>query len=290
VGVFDGVHRAHQSLIRSTVRLARRLKAASVVVTFDPDPHAVLSPGAAPPALMTLDARLEALNRLGVEIVWVLTFTPAFSRLAADAFVRRYLHRLAPAALLVGETFAFGRDRRGNMATLRTLARTAGVRVIAVPEIRLGRRPISSSRIRRLIAAGRLRDASRLLGRAPALYGAVVRGAGRGRRLGIPTANVRFTAGVLPPQGVYAVLLRAGGSTRRGVMNLGVRPTFGPGPLVAEVHQLQGRPVLRGRSVTVSLISRLRSERCFSSPDALVRQVRRDARRARRVFARIPHP
>jgi riboflavin kinase/FMN adenylyltransferase len=289
VGVFDGVHRAHRSLVASTVRLAKRLKGTSVVVTFYPDPHAVLDPHRAPPALMSLDARLESLRRLGVDRVWVIRFTRAFARLSADTFVRRHLRRLAPAALLVGETFVFGRNRRGNMATLRSLARATGMRVIAVREIRRGGAPISSSRIRRLIAAGRLSDARALLGRRPALYGTVVRGAGRGRRLGFPTANVRIAAGALPPRGVYAVRLEAGERVNHGVMNLGVRPTFGPGPLVCEVHLLRARRSLRGRKVTVTLVSRLRGERCFSSPEALVRQVRQDVRRARSVLARTPH-
>ena len=204
-----------------------------------------------------------------------------------ETFVRRVVgRRLRAAALIVGESFAFGRDRHGNMATLRSLAPELGMRVMAVRDVRSGGVPISSSRIRRLIAGGRLADARRLLGRPPALYGTVVRGAGRGRRLGFPTANVRLTASTLPPCGVYTVLLETAAGRYRGVMNLGVRPTFGPGPLVCEVHLLDVTSRLLGRAVTVWLCARLRSERRFPSPQALVRQVRRDVRRVRRILAR----
>lgn len=319
VGVFDGVHRAHQRLIRSTVRLARRLRGTSVVVTFNPDPHAVLDPAHAPPALMPLQARLEALGGLGVDWVWVIPFTRAFAMVPAETFIRRLLiGRLRAAALIVGESFAFGRNRRGTLATLRAAAPEGGMQVIAVTELRLGGASISSSRIRRLIADGRLADAQRLLTRPPALYGTVVRGAGRGKPLGFPTANIRLQASTRPPRGVYAVAVETASRRHRyrgvtpppirvrgtrtvagrnfasgeliggGVMNLGVRPTFGPGPLVCEVHLLGFSGRLTGRDVTVSLLARLRGERCFPSPEALARQVRRDVSRARRLFARLP--
>jgi riboflavin kinase / FMN adenylyltransferase len=288
VGVFDGVHRAHQRLIRSTVRLAGRRGASAVVVTFDPDPHAVLDPEHAPPALMPLDARLAKFRDLGVDAAWIIPFTKSFSAVRAETFIRDLLvGRLHAAALIVGETFAFGRGRRGNMRLLRRLGPVAGMRIVSVPEVRSSGAPISSSRIRRLIASGKLAGARQLLGRPPELYGTVVRGAGRGRRLGFPTANIRLRASTLPPQGVYAVRLHAGArGPIAGVMNLGIRPTFGPGPLVCEVHLLGFSGRLNGRSVSVSLLGRLRGERCFPSPEALVVQVRRDIRRARRLFAR----
>ena len=317
IGVFDGVHRAHQRLIRAAVRMARRRRGTSVVLTFDPDPQAVLHPASAPPALMPLDERVAHLRELGVDLVWIIPFTPQFARLTAAQFIRRILvARVRAEAVLVGEAFAFGRNRRGDMEVLRSLGPRCGIRVVSVRQITHGGEPISSSWIRRLIAEGRLGLARRLLGRPPALHGEVVRGAGRGRRFRVPTANVRLEPHALPPEGVYAVLLRRAGrpgafrgvtplpirvrGTRtvagrnfaygeligRGVMNLGTRPTFGAGPLVCEVHLLGFSGTLTGRSVSVSLLARLRGERCFSSPEALYRQVRLDLRRARRLFAR----
>ena len=292
VGVFDGVHIAHQRLIRTTVRLARRLRGTSVVITFDPDPQRVLDPAHAAPALMPLDARVATLKALGVDRVWVIPFTKRFARLTAEQFIRRVLvRRLGTAALVVGDAFVFGKSRQGNMTVLRALGPSCGMRVVPVRAVRRGGAVVSSSRIRRLISDGRLAEARRLLGRPPTLYGVVVRGAGRGRRLGFPTANIRLIPQIVPPQGVYAVAVRRRDGRRiwRGVMNLGIRPTFGPGPVVCEVHLLGFSGTLLGQSVSILLLARLREERCFPSWHALIRQVRRDIARARRVFARSPH-
>ena len=291
VGVFDGVHRAHQQLIRSTVHIARRLGGTSVAVTFDPDPQVVLDPRHAQPALMPLDARVRRLNDLGIDRVQVIPFTKRFARMSAQAFIERVLiRRLHTQVLVVGEQFAFGRDRRGNTGVLQTMGSRYGMRVVSIPSVIGAGRTISSSRIRHLIDQGRLSQARYLLGRPPELYGVVVRGAGRGRQLGFPTANLRLTSQILPPRGVFAVLIGTTDGRRswRGVMNLGVRPTFGPGPLVCEVHLLGFSGTLVGRSVCVSLLARLRGERCFPSPGVLCRQVRHDLRRARRLFARFP--
>lgn len=295
VGVFDGVHIAHQRLISRTIELARRLRGTSVAITFDPDPQRVLHPAQAPPALMPLDERMATLKALGVDWVWVIPFTKRFARMTATQFIRRVLfRRLRAVALVLGEAFVFGKNRKGDMDVLRALGPSIGMRVVALPQVRRGGEPVSSSRIRQLMVRGELARARRLLGRPPALYGVVVRGAGRGRRLGFPTANIRLTPQVLPPHGVYAVAVHRRGdrAVRRGitpplgVMNLGVRPTFGPGPTVCEVHLPGFSGRLLGEAVSVSLLARLRDERCFPSERALTQQVRRDIARARLLFAR----
>ena len=337
VGVFDGVHLAHQRLIQATVQAARRARGTSVVVTFHPDPHTVLDPSHAQPLLMPLAARLARLQQLGVDWIWIIPFTKRFARLTAAQFIRRILiGRLRASMLVVGEAFVFGRNRQGNMDALRAIGPTHGMRVVALRQVQCCGQSISSSRIRRLIARGRFAHAARLLGRAPELYGLVVRGAGRGRTLGTPTANIALSSRVLPPEGVYAVMVnppspdaqffggkrgearvllrsRADKATAKqntaserlrptgkpvglhtsapprawqGVMNFGMRPTFGPGPRVCEVHLLGFSGTLLGRPVRVSLLARLRGERRFSSIEALTAQIRRDLARARRVFAR----
>jgi len=262
VGVFDGVHLAHQQLIHTTVDLARRLKGTSVLITFDPDPHTVLDPRHAPSALMPVEARVRELQQRGLDWIWVMPFTKRFARMTAKQFVKQILlRRLRAVALVVGEMFVFGKNRQGNMDLLRAIGPAHGMQVVAVRPIRRGGLPISSSRIRRLIGSGKLSEARRLLGRSPALYGDVVSGAGRGRRLGFPTVNVRLLDQALPPQGVYAVIVQIAASRRvwHGVMNFGVRPTFGSGPLVCEVLLLGFRGTLKGCAVTVSLLARLRS-------------------------------
>jgi len=288
VGVFDGVHLAHQQLIRSTVRLARRLQGTSVVITFDPDPEAVLHPSSAPPALMPLATRLQHLKTLGVEWVWIIPFTRRFALWTPRRFIRDILiNQLRARILIVGQTFAFGRNRQGDMEVLQTIGARDGMQVIAVRPITRGGLPVSSSRIRQLIEQGHLTEARGLLGCPPALYGTVIRGVGRGRGLGFPTANLRLNPQVVPPQGVYAVVVHSGPRRWPGVMNLGTRPTFGPGPVVCEVHLLGFSGSLRGRFIAVELLARLRGERCFFSPRALSRQVRRDTTRARRLLTQL---
>ena len=284
VGVFDGVHLAHQQLIRTTVHYARQWRGTSVVVTFDPDPAFVLDPHHAQPALMSLAERLSHIKALGVDWVLVIPFTRQFSRITPTQFIRRVLtQRLHASALVVGRDFLFGHHRQGNLKVLQQFGPRYGVRIIPVPLMIRGGMPVSSSRIRHLIHTGHVSQSRQLLGRPPALSGTVVQGAGRGRRLGFPTANVRLLSHIVPPDGVYAVIVRSAHRQWRGVMNLGVRPTFGPGTLVCEVHLLGFSGTLLHRQVTIALLARLRNERCFESPQALVRQIQRDLTRARRI-------
>lgn len=299
IGMFDGVHLAHQRLIRAAVGAARRRRGTSVAVTFHPDPRRVLDPTRAPIPLLPLEERLRHIEALGTDAAWVIPFTKAFARLTPAAFVRRIVvERLRACAVVVGQNFRFGRGRHGDIALLRVLGARDGVAVRVIPPVRRDGQPISSSRIRRLVRRGRLRQAQRLLGHPLAMTGRVVRGAGRGRGLGIPTANLRVTSPWHPPPGVYAVWFESAARRFRGAMNVGRRPTFlpattdagqagGAGPLVCEVHLLDVRPRLYGQSVRVQLITRLRGERRFRSPTQLVRQIQRDIRRARRVLASV---
>lgn len=285
IGMFDGVHRAHQRLVRTAVSLARRMGAPSVAVTFDPDPERILQPGQPSRSLMPLARRAELIGMLGIELVWVLRFTPSFAGMTAEAFVREMLQRrLRARAVVVGEAFAFGRGRRGDLSLLRALGRRAGMRVVAVPTVRVDGERVSSSRIKHAIVRGELAGAARLLGRPPELSGLVVHGSGWGHRLGFPTANLRVKDAVWPPEGVYAVRVQHRARRFRGVMNLGVRPTFGGGRLTCEVHLLDARPRLSGQPVRVELLRRVRDERRFRDPSALASQIARDIARARRLI------
>ena len=305
IGMFDGVHLGHQRLIQTTVRWAKRLHAASVVVTFHPDPQQVLN-AHTPPPLTSLERRLELINGLGVDVVWVLPFTRAFSRLTPEVFVHEVLRaRLRAAAVVVGETFAFGRDRRGDLRMLRALGRREGMRVVVVPPVRRGGAPVSSSRIRALLQQGQWRRAAQLLGHPVELAGSVIRGTGRGARLGFPTANLALGRTVTPPRGVYAVDVLAAGRHWPGVMNVGVRPTFTARPsgsarsagtvgvpasgsaMVCEAYLDGFRGRLYGRRLTVLLRARLRDERKFATPEALARQISRDVGRARALLTPI---
>lgn len=288
IGMFDGVHRAHQQLIRTTVRLAQRVRGTSVAVTFDPDPQTVLDPHHAQPPLMPLQRRLELIESYGARLIWVIRFTPAFSRMSPEGFVRLMLwRRLRARWIVVGSAFAFGKDRRGDLALLRRLGAVCGMRITALPAVRAGGMPISSSRIRTLVQRGALAEARQLLGRDAELSGVVVRGAGRATQLGFPTANIRLAPTLQPPRGVYHVGVVVGRRRYDGLMNLGVRPTFLPASrsagLVCEVHLPTFQGTLYGQSVRIELHRYLRDERRFPNPQALIRQIRRDLRRLTRL-------
>src|SRR5262245_36854438 len=237
IGVFDGVHRGHQFLLRDVAARATELAARSVAVTFDPDPQAVLRPGAPPGALCSLEERVALIRTLGVDEVFVWPFTPEVAAMSPSEFVAALCARYALCEVWVGENFAFGQGRGGTVTTLTQLGQQHGFGVHGVPPVYAGTQPISSSRIRELLLTGDVRDAAHLLGRPYRLGGEVVVGAQRGRQLGFPTANLIPAVGqVLPAYGVYAGHAIHDGGAHHAVTNVGSRPTFGEEQPLIEVH------------------------------------------------------
>lgn len=265
---------------------AVRARGHAVVLTFDPHPARVLNPRFAPTALMTLEQKAEVLGSLGVDRLVVLPFTQALAQTSAEDFSRLVLHdALGATRVVVGEGFRFGRGRSGDVGALRGFGATLGFEVRCVPPVFDDGAPISSSRIRELLAVGDVRRAAALLGRRFYVDGLVVRGAGRGRGLGIPTANVAARNATLPAEGVYACRVRPGmQAPRPAVANLGRRPTFGDGPSALEAHLLDFDADLYGQELRVEFVERLRGERTFPTASALVAQVRQDVAAARAVL------
>ena len=287
VGNFDGVHRGHHRIFQRVIREAKRRGVAPAVLTFDPHPGKVLRPGHGPELLTPLEAKLALLESAGLEAVFVLRFNRRLSRFTPRRFVEDFLvDRLSVSAVFVGTNFRFGYEQAGNPALLRKLAGEFGFRVGVVPPMVLGGRPISSTRIRGLIHKGDVRSAARLLGRPYELAGRVLRGAGRGARLGFPTVNSLPEQECLPARGVYVTETLLAGKLRPSVTNFGVRPTFGGRRLVLESHLLNFSGRARPARMAVRLLHRLRDERKFPSPEALQKQIARDTERARRYFAR----
>ena len=288
LGVFDGLHLGHQLIVRTVVARAREAGAVPTVVTFDPHPRAVLHPESAPPLLQTFDQKIEALGVLGVEQTIVVRFTPEFARVRAEEFLRDVVgERLQAREVYLGRGFAFGHGREGNIELLRSVSRRLGFHADEVPEVRLRGRRISSSRVRALLAEGRVNLARRMLGRPYGVEGRVVRGAERGRTLGFPTANLHPQNRVIPRGGVYVTATLVGGAWRRSVTNVGTRPTFGGDaePSV-ETYVMDWAGDLYGDVVRVRFLHRLRDERKFASLEELRRQIDRDAARARSYFER----
>ena len=293
VGNFDGVHRGHQSLVAVAVDEARARGGCSVALTFDPHPSRVLSPDRAPASLMTVDQKAEALSGLALDRLAVLPFTFGLSRETAADFARRVLaEALGARVVVVGEGFRFGRGREGDLALLARLGLDLGFEVRGSPPVMHEGAPISSTRIREALARGAVAAARAMLGRPFFVDGPVVRGAGRGRGLGLPTANVAVVNETLPARGVYAGWCRVLGppaapGTERAqaaVVNIGHRPTFGGGGLAVEAHLLDFGGDLYGRTLRVLFAERLREERAFDGAEALVRQVRDDIARAREML------
>jgi len=287
IGNFDGVHRGHQALVAAAVARARETGGAAVVLTFDPHPARVLRQDGAPSALTTLAQKEELVAALGIDRLVALAFDARLAALSPDAFVSEVLASLLGARhVVVGESFRFGHARQGDARTLEALGGRQGFDVQVVKPVLHAGRPISSSRIRESLAAGDVKDAALLLGRPYALDGRVVRGDGRGRGLGIPTANLGVEEQMLPGRGVYAGrVLVPGGDWRAAVVNVGERPTFGGTGLVVEAHLIDFSGDLYGARLRVSFQARLRGEERFASAEALVERIHEDVRVARELLA-----
>jgi riboflavin kinase/FMN adenylyltransferase len=291
MGTFDGVHRGHQAVLAEVTRRARDGKLASVLVTFEPHPLAVVNPAAAP-KLLTLPAEKEALVQAqGIDRFVLMPFTPAVAQLDAEAFVGRLCDEYGMHELVMGYDHGFGRGRAGDVELVERLARQRDFRMAVVDAVRDNGQPISSTLIRSGVAHGDLDSAARWLGRPYAIRGKVVRGAGRGRTIGIPTINLESPDArkLLPPDGVYAVRVRildAGSRLLGGMMNQGPRPTFGDQARTLEVHLFDFEGELYGETVDVEWVRRLRDVQAFPSRDALVAQLERDRQAARATLNR----
>ena len=286
LGVFDGLHLGHQAIVRQVVERALLVNATPTLITFDPHPRQVLKPDTAPPLLQTFQQKMEGLKNLGMGQVVVIPFNYELSQLTAEEFVRRYLvDGLEAREVYLGKGFAFGRNRQGNIELLRQLATQYEFSADEVPEVRLRQHRISSTMIRRLLKAGRVNLARRMLGRPYGIEGMVTRGRGVGRELLYPTANLEIQNRVLPSDGVYVTLTLAGGVWHRSVTNIGKRPTFG-GDLDSKVeaHLIDFDGDLYDQTIRVRVLHRLRGERKFASIDELRAQIGRDRDRALRYF------
>jgi len=292
IGNFDGVHRGHQSVLEQAVAYSRSdgVALSPRALTFDPHPAHVVGSGQ-PPLLTSLDDRVELMARLGIERVYVRQFDKAFAAWLPDRFATQLVaQELQAKVVFAGENLRFGAKRTGDLALLRELGGRLGFEVHVHEVAGDARGPYSSTRARDAIAAGDLDETYRVLGRAHAVTGSVVRGDARGRTLGFPTANVEGIVELLPPNGVYAVRVdgRMGDGLyqrlARGVTNIGVRPTIGGPHRTVETHLLDFDDDLYGRRLKLSFVARLRAEQKFASLDELKAQIARDVARARAVL------
>ena len=291
LGNFDGLHRGHMKLIDEVRRQAAERGGTAVAMTFDPHPARILRPDKAPPLLMTLDQKLHAFERAGLQAAAIVRFTGELSRWEPELFVEAVLlDWLRVAEVWVGANFLFGRDRAGTFTLLRTLGEDRGFRTEKIEPIRYKDFVVSSTRIRHLVAEGRVDEAAALLGHHYFLDGRVVRGDGRGRELGFPTANLETDNELLPADGVYATIASIGDVLHASVSSVGVRPAIGDGRVTIETHLLRDDPVpldLYEQRLRLAFVQWIRDQRAFDSMDELSEQIARDAAHARRLFEQI---
>lgn len=283
LGAFDGIHLGHRAILGRAVTLARERGLEALACTFEPHPLEVLQPDRAPRPITTLADRLELIAETGIDTAVVVAFTRAIAALEPEAFVRDALAgTLRAREIVVGFNHRFGRGARGDARLLETLGPSLGFRTHVVAPLEVDGVPVSSSEIRAALGRGDLERAARLLGRPYALGGEVVHGAGRGRTLGFPTANVRMDLRLPLAPGVYACRARVGPAEYRAVVNAGVRPTFGETELAVEAHLLDFSGDLYGQRIHLTFLRRLREERRFPSVEALREQIAADVAAARR--------
>lgn len=286
IGIFDGVHLAHQHIINKVIKTARDIRGTSFLITFYPHPLKILSPKIAPPLLISLKQRLIFFSQLGVDAVLCLNFGLKLSKLKAEDFVKRILvDKIRVHSLIVGEDFLFGYRHRGDVHLLKEMGDKFGFDVYVLPEFKVNGIAVSSTLVRQAIASGELKFAARLLGRTVSIYGTVMKGTSCGRIIGYPTANIDYQQRLLPPNGVYCVKVSVKDTHLPGILYIGRRPTFGSfSQPVAEVHIIDFKQNLYGKTIEAVILKKIRDEKKFLSPESLARQIKKDEQIARSLY------
>lgn len=286
LGNFDGIHLGHQELIRMIIRRAQETGTLSVVVTFRPHPLKILAPEKCPPLISIYEEKIRLIEQLGVDVLVKIPFSLDFSAMTSRDFAQKILRDLLHAReIFVGYNYRFGKGREGNVQTLRQYGEEFGFTVNEVGQISLDGEEVSSSRVRTLLSSGEVEHAGRLLGRPYAITGVVVKGDGRGKTIGYPTANIAAKHEIVPANGVYAVRVLVRERLYDGIVNIGVRPTFGSDRRTIEAHIFDFDEDIYGEEMTVSFYGKIREEMKFSSAAELRERIAEDIRTARMILA-----
>jgi riboflavin kinase/FMN adenylyltransferase len=289
IGNFDGVHIGHQALFYEVIERANAIDGTSIAMTFEPHPLRVLKKNHTPPLITLLEQKVELIERSGVDVLICVPFTLEFAAITAVSFVEDLLVRkIGVKAIVMGEDYAFGRNREGDIALLNTLAPRLGFEVIVTSLIRSVQgvaARISSTAIRELVKAGEMQQACKMLGRHFQLRGIVVTGRDRGGKLlGFPTANLKIEEELCPKTGIYAVTVETRRGVHLGVANIGYSPTFDDRQFTVEVHILDFNEAIYGEKIRVNFVKRLRGEIKFAGIEALKQQIGKDVESARRIL------
>ena len=290
IGNFDGVHIGHQALFHEVIEKADALKGTAIAMTFEPHPMRVLKKNNHPPLITLYEQKQELIERSGIDVLICVPFTKEFAELSAEKFIKELLiKKIGMKAIIVGEDYTFGKNREGNLAVLKSYASQLDYEVIVAEWIKATRDVpdrISSTRVRKLVMAGQIESARKMLGRHYQIRGMVVKGRDRGGKLlGIPTANINLQDELCPKTGIYAVTVEYQSQLYKGVANIGYSPTFDNGEFSVEVHILDFKGDIYDQPIRINFIQRLRGEKKFPDPEALAAQIRKDIEKARQILS-----
>ena len=290
IGNFDGVHIGHQALFHEVIEKAEAIQGTAIAMTFEPHPMRVLKQNNHPPLITLYEQKKELIERSGINVLICVPFTKKFAALTAEEFIKDLLiKKIGMKAIIVGEDYTFGKNREGNLAVLKSYAAQMDYEVVVAAWIKATRNAsqrISSTRIRKLVMAGKIEAARKMLGRHYQIRGLVVKGRDRGGKLlGIPTANINLQDELCPQTGIYAVTVEHQQRLYRGVANIGYSPTFNDHEFTVEVHILDFDENIYDHNIRVNFIERIRDEKRFSGIDELKSQIHKDIKAARKILA-----
>ena len=287
IGMFDGVHLGHQKVLQNAINAASQSNAISVAVTFDQHPANIISPKNAPSLIQTQAQRNRSIELLGVDAILIIKFNEAFSRKTGKSFIQELAQGFGSIhSISVGNDFMFGHNRDGNFQLLQKLSQELNFLTYGLQPVKLNGQIVSSTRIRSALINGKIDDAKQMLGRKFSIEGPVVKGDGKGRKIGFPTANIDTKNLILPPNGVYASYTKFNGKTHKALLNIGVRPTIiKPNPSIqVEAHILKFNENIYDQVIDIELIEKLRNEMKFESIEELKKQISCDIENAKSFF------
>ncbi|MFH1798773.1 MAG: bifunctional riboflavin kinase/FAD synthetase [Candidatus Omnitrophota bacterium] len=289
IGIFDGIHIGHKRVIKKVLS-AKKSAQESVILTFDPHPQITLRPDKTPPRIMSLEHRLFIFEKMGIDAAIVIRFTDFIASMTPEDFIKKVICVIGAKKIYVGINFHFGSARSGNVEIFKKIARDYGIDVCTVRPVKLGRRVVSSTWLRKLICRGKIEKAETLLRRPVSILGRVVVGARRGKTIGIPTANIDPCQETIPPPGVYAVKIDIGCKFYDGVINIGFNPTFYGKRLKRrkepqiEAHLIGFRGDLYGSLIEIFFIKKIRKEKTFKGEENLKKQIEKDIGKAEKIL------
>ncbi|MBL1212297.1 MAG: bifunctional riboflavin kinase/FAD synthetase [Ignavibacteriae bacterium] len=294
VGTFDGVHQGHLNIIDLLISKTEEINGESILITFDPHPRTVVSGGFKNQLLTTLDEKIELMEKFGVDEVFVINFTKEFAQTTYEEFIKKIIvDKVNAKYVVIGHDHKFGKDRNGNETKLRELAEKMNFEVSAVEAKKVDGEVVSSTKIRKALTEGRIKEANIFLGWNYYFSGKVIKGAKRGRLLGFPTANIKLLDEnkVIPKSGVYAVKCSLNNQIIFGVMNIGNRPTFNDiDYIIIEVHLIDFNKFIYDEILKIEFVERIRDEQKFESRESLIEQITKDKNKAEEILSKLINP